>query len=320
MNTNKIKFKKLLIIVSILITLIILSFECLVIIYATGNEIFLSAERSGIRASRASEIEENLYNEEGDDNLTVNDTNENETAQNQTIDNNIMWTKVMPSLSIVLLGLGIILFAISVFLLIKQNKQTSGKHDGKSEEDHKEKNSIINDGQTNAIADDYSKNESDAKLGSSIRSVIEYIGEIRQEIDYAYNDEVNDDLKQYSTSALGEIINKLNNGMMEYKPKIGESFDPYKMIDITPENSYRGDNPVSEVAEVGLRVGDYVVKRAKVIREVKNDLDDSIQESTDVNAKDNLGAINNGDVITEFAGNNKGDGNKGGKQELKDKK
>ena len=311
MNTNKIKFKKLLIIVSILITLIILSFECLVIIYATGNEIFLSAERSGIRASRASEIKENLYNEEGDDNLTVNDTNENETAQNQTIDNNIMWMKVMPSLSIVLLGLGIILFAISVFLLIKQNKQTSGKHDGKSEEDHKEKNTIINDGQTNAIADDYSKNESDAKLGSSIRSVMEYIGEIRQEIDYAYNDEVNDDLKQYSTSALGEIINKLNNGMMEYKPKIGESFDPYKMIDITPENSYRGDNPVSEVAEVGLRVGDYVVKRAKVIREVKNDIDDSIQESTGVNATDNLGAINNGDVITEFAGNNKGDGNKG---------
>lgn len=311
MNTNKIKFKKLLIIVSILITLIILSFECLVIIYATGNEIFLSAERSGIRASRASEIEENLYNEEGDDNLTVNDTNENETAQNQTIDNNIMWMKVMPSLSIVLLGLGIILFAISVFLLIKQNKQTSGKHDGKSEEDHKEKNTIINDGQTNAIADDYSKNESDAKLGSSIRSVMEYIGEIRQEIDYAYSDEVNDDLKQYSTSALGEIINKLNNGMMEYKPKIGESFDPYKMIDITPENSYRGDNPVSEVAEVGLRVGDYVVKRAKVIREVKNDIDDSIQESTGVNATDNLGAINNGDVITEFAGNNKGDGNKG---------
>ena len=311
MNTNKIKFKKLLIIVSILITLIILSFECLVIIYATGNEIFLSAERSGIRASRASEIKENLYNEEGDDNLTVNDTNENETAQNQTIDNNIMWMKVMPSLSIVLLGLGIILFAISVFLLIKQNKQTSGKHDGKSEEDHKEKNTIINDGQTNAIADDYSKNESDAKLGSSIRSVMEYIGEIRQEIDYAYNDEVNDDLKQYSTSALGEIINKLNNGMMEYKPKIGESFDPYKMIDNTPENSYRGDNPVSEVAEVGLRVGDYVVKRAKVIREVKNDIDDSIQESTGVNATDNLGAINNGDVITEFAGNNKGDGNKG---------
>ena len=311
MSTNKIKFKKLLIIVSILITLIILSFECLVIIYATCNEIFLSAERSGIRASRASEIEENLYNEEGDDNLTVNDTNENETAQNQTIDNNIMWTKVMPSLSIVLLGLGIILFAISVFLLIKQNKQTSGKHDGKSEEDHKEKNAIINDGQTNAIADDYSKNESDAKLGSSIRSVIEYIGEIRQEIDYAYGGEENDDLKQYSTSALGEIINKLNNGMMEYKPKIGESFDPYKMIDITPENSYRGDNPVSEVAEVGLRVGDYVVKRAKVIREVKNDIDDSIQESTDVNATDNLGVIDNGDVITEFAGNNKGDGNKG---------
>lgn len=311
MNTNKIKFKKSLIIVSILITLIILSFECLVIIYATGNEIFLSAERSGIRASGASEIEENLYNDEGDDNLTVNDTNENGTAQNQTTDNNIMWTKVIPSLSVVLLGLGIILFAISVFLLIKQNKQTSGKHDGKSEEDHKEKNTIINDGQTNAIADDYSKNESDAKLGSSIRSVMEYIGEIRQEIDYAYNDEVNDDLKQYSTSALGEIINKLNNGMMEYKPKIGESFDPYKMIDITPENSYRGDNPVSEVAEVGLRVGDYVVKRAKVIREVKNDIDDSIQESTGVNATDNLGAINNGDVITEFAGNNKGDGNKG---------
>ena len=314
MNTNKIKFKKLLIIVSILITLIILSFECLVIIYATGNEIFLSAERSGIRASRASEIEENLYNEEGDDNLTVNDTNENETAQNQTIDNNIMWTKVMPSLSIVLLGLGIILFAISVFLLIKQNKQTSGKHDGKSEEDHKEKNTIINDGQTNAIADDYSKNESDAKLGSSIRSVMEYIGEIRQEIDYAYNDEVNDDLKQYSTSALGEIINKLNNGMMEYKPKIGESFDPYKMIDITPENSYRGDNPVSEVAEVGLRVGDYVVKRAKVIREVKNDIDDSAQESTDVNATDNLGVIDNGDVITESICNSNGEGDKGGKQ------
>lgn len=314
MNTNKIKFKKLLIIVSILITLIILSFECLVIIYATGNEIFLSAERSGIRASRASEIEENLYNEEGDDNLTVNNTNENETAQNQTIDNNIMWTKVMPSLSIVLLGLGIILFAISVFLLIKQNKQTSGKHDGKSEEDHKEKNTIINDGQTNAIADDYSKNESDAKLGSSIRSVMEYIGEIRQEIDYAYSDEVNDDLKQYSTSALGEIINKLNNGMMEYKPKIGESFDPYKMIDITPENSYRGDNPVSEVAEVGLRVGDYVVKRAKVIREVKNDIDDSAQESTDANTKNNLGAIDNGDVITESICNSNGEGDKGGKQ------
>lgn len=314
MNTNKIKFKKLLIIVSILITLIILSFECLVIIYATGNEIFLSAERSGIRASRASEIEENLYNEEGDDNLTVNDTNENETAQNQTIDNNIMWTKVMPSLSIVLLGLGIILFAISVFLLIKQNKQTSGKHDGKSAEDHKEKNTIINDGQTNAIADDYSKNESDAKLGSSIRSVMEYIGEIRQEIDYAYSDEVNDDLKQYSTSALGEIINKLNNGMMEYKPKIGESFDPYKMIDITPENSYRGDNPVSEVTEAGLRVGDYVVKRAKVIREVKNDIDDSAQESTDVNATDNLGVIDNGDVITESICNSNGEGDKGGKQ------
>lgn len=311
MNTNKIKFKKSLIIVPILITLIILSFECLVIIYATGNEIFLSAERSGIRASGASEIEENLYNDEGDDNLTVNDTNENGTAQNQTTDNNIMWTKVIPSLSVVLLGLGIILFAISVFLLIKQNKQTSGKHDGKSEEDHKEKNTIINDGQTNAIADDYSKNESDAKLGSSIRSVMEYIGEIRQEIDYAYNDEVNDDLKQYSTSALGEIINKLNNGMMEYKPKIGESFDPYKMIDITPENSYRGDNPVSEVAEVGLRVGDYVVKRAKVIREVKNDIDDSAHESTDANTKNNLGVIDNGDVITESICNSNGEGDKG---------
>ena len=314
MNTNKIKFKKLLIIVSILITLIILSFECLVIIYATGNEIFLSAERSGIRASRASEIEENLYNEEGDDNLTVNDTNENETAQNQTIDNNIMWTKVMPSLSIVLLGLGIILFAISVFLLIKQNKQTSGKHDGKGALQE----ALLND-EAQIIpeylfADDYSKNESDAKLGSSIRSVMEYIGEIRQEIDYAYSDEVNDDLKQYSTSALGEIINKLNNGMMEYKPKIGESFDPYKMIDITPENSYRGDNPVSEVAEAGLRVGDYVVKRAKVIREVKNDIDDSAQESTDVNAKDNLGAIDNGDVITESICNSNGEGDKGGKQ------
>ena len=108
------------------------------------------------------------------------------------------------------------------------------------------------------------------KLGKSIRNAISLLEEKQKDIQYYYNDEEYDSLKELSCQAIENAIDMVKSGMSQYVPDVGEEFNDYKMEDATPSDLIGERGSVKEVKKPGLRVGNFVMDRAIVIRNIKN--------------------------------------------------
>lgn len=108
------------------------------------------------------------------------------------------------------------------------------------------------------------------KLGKSIRKAINLLEEKQKDIQYYYNDEEYDSLKELSCQAIENAIDMVKSGMSQYVPDVGEEFNDCKMEDATPSDLIGERGSVKEVKKPGLRVGNFVMDRAIVIRNIKN--------------------------------------------------
>lgn len=115
------------------------------------------------------------------------------------------------------------------------------------------------------------RNESDIKLGKGIKDVETVLENGLKRIQFYAQNAVNEDVVKVSNIAMSELACSLiiiRKNMAEYIPKEGEEFDIHKMKDMTDAaGGTRG--AVKEVKTPGRCVGNYVVKRAEVIRYIE---------------------------------------------------